>query len=60
MAEIISSLLCGYLTPNALTVAAGAYLAGRAGELAEQSQNAISMVASDTVRHIAAAVSELI
>jgi len=61
--DVLSGILaglCGYLTPNALTVAAGAYLAGRAGELAEQSQNAISMVASDTVRHIAAAVSELI
>lgn len=61
--DVLSGILaglCGYLPPNALTVAAGAYLAGRAGELAEQSQNAISMVASDTVRHIAAAVSELI
>jgi len=48
--------LCGYLATNALTVAAGAYLAGMAGELAEKKQGAISMVASDTVHEIANAV----
>lgn len=45
--------LCGYLSPSILTVAAGAYLAGAAGELAEKKQGAISMVASDTVQEIA-------
>lgn len=48
--------LCGYLEPNALTVAAGAYLAGRAGELAEKKRGAVCMVASDTVLEIANAV----
>lgn len=48
--------LCGYLPPNALTVASGAYLAGMAGELAEQKGNAISMTASDTAREIANAL----
>ena len=48
--------LCGYLEPNALTVASGAFLAGMAGEFAEQKCGAISMIASDTVREIANAV----
>ena len=48
--------LCGYLAPDALTVASGAYLAGMAGELAEEKENAISMVASDTARQIANAM----
>ena len=48
--------LCGYLPPDALTVASGAYLAGMAGELAEQKGSAISMVASDTARELANAM----
>ena len=48
--------LCGYLTPNALTVASGACLAGMAGELAEKKKGAVSMVASDTVNELANAV----
>ena len=48
--------LCGYLTPDALTVVSGAYLAGMAGELAEQKGSAISMVASDTAHELANAV----
>ncbi len=48
--------LCGYLAPDALTVASGAYLAGMAGELAEEKGNAVSMVASDTSRQIANAM----
>lgn len=48
--------LCGYLPPDALTVASGAYLAGMAGELAEQKESAISMVASDTARELANAM----
>ncbi len=51
--------LCGYLAPDALTVASGAYLAGMAGELAEEKGNAISMIASDTAREIANALSVL-
>ena len=48
--------LCGYLPPDALTVASGAYLVGMAGELAEQKGSAISMVASDTARELANAM----
>ena len=48
--------LCGYLEPNALTVAIGAYLVGIAGELAEGKRGAVSMLASDTVDEIANAV----
>jgi NAD(P)H-hydrate epimerase len=51
--------LCGYLPANALTVAAGAYLAGVAGELAEQTQGAVSMLASDTVSQISNALKVL-
>ena len=51
--------MCGYLTPNALTVASGAYLAGMAGEKAEEKCGAIAMVASDTVYEIANALSVL-
>ncbi|MBQ4274660.1 MAG: NAD(P)H-hydrate dehydratase, partial [Clostridia bacterium] len=48
--------LCGYLTPDVLTVVSGAYLAGMAGELAEQKGSVISMVASDTAHELANAV----
>ena len=48
--------LCGYLIPNALTVASGAYLAGIAGELAQEKSGAVSMLASDTVGELANAV----
>ena len=54
--DVLSGILaglCGYLNPDALTVAAGAYFAGIAGEMAEQKQGAVSMLASDTVREIA-------
>ena len=57
--DVLSGILaglCGYLVPDAFTVAAGAYLAGVAGELAEEKGNAVSMVASDTVKEIANAV----
>lgn len=57
--DVLSGILvglCGYLKPEALTVAAGAFLAGVAGELAEQKQGTVSMVASDTVNEIANAV----
>ena len=60
--DVLSGVLAGllgYAAATPLTVAAGAYLAGRAGELAEQEGNAISMTASDTVAHIGKAVSEI-
>ena len=60
--DVLSGILAGllgYAEASPLTVAAGAYLAGRAGELAEQKGNAISMTASDTVSCIGKAVSEI-
>ena len=48
--------VCGYLAPNALTVASGAYLAGLSGELAEEKQGTICMIASDTAQEIANAM----
>jgi NAD(P)H-hydrate epimerase len=57
--DVLSGILaglCGYLRPDVFTVAAGAYLAGVAGELAEEKGNAISIVASDTVKEITNAV----
>lgn len=57
--DVLSGILaglCGYLLPNVLTIAGGAYLAGVAGELAEQKNGAISMIASDTIGEIANAV----
>ena len=60
--DVLSGILCGLLgyapaTPR--TAALGAYIAGRAGELAQAAQNPVSMTASDTVAHIGAAVTEL-
>ena len=57
--DVLSGVLagmCGYLMPNALTIASGAYLAGMAGELAEEKRGAISMLASDTANEIANAL----
>ncbi len=61
--DVLSGVLAGllgYAAPNALTVACGAYLAGLAGELAEAEANPISMVASDTVAKLPAAVSAVL
>ncbi|MBQ7335033.1 MAG: NAD(P)H-hydrate dehydratase [Clostridia bacterium] len=60
--DVLSGILVGllgYQPVCPLTVACGAYLAGRAGELAEQAANSISMIASDTVAHIVTAISEI-
>lgn len=48
--------LCGYCEPNVCMVAAGAYLAGMAGELAQKKQGSVSMIASDTVHELANAM----
>jgi len=61
--DVLSGVLAGmlgYLPPTALTVAAGAYLAGLAGELAEKESNPFSMVASDTARAIPRAFSKIL
>ncbi len=57
--DVLSGILAGllgYAPPTVKTVACGAFLAGLSGELAQRDTNAISMMASDTVAHIAEAV----
>lgn len=61
--DVLSGILAGllgYAPVSPLTAACGAYIAGLAGELAEQETNPISMTSSDTVRQIPQAVSILI
>lgn len=60
--DVLSGILAGILgfaPPTAFSVACGAYLAGRAGELAQQAVGEYGMLASDTVAHIAKAIAEL-
>jgi NAD(P)H-hydrate epimerase len=52
---ILTGML-GYLPTTAQTVACGAYLAGLAGELAQERVTDIAMIASDTVSAIPAAI----
>ncbi len=59
LSGILTGLL-GYLPASPLSVACGAYLAGRAGELAEAAVGAISMIASDTVNALPRALSEIL
>ena len=59
LSGILSGLM-GYMTLDIKTVSLGAYLSGRAGELAEEKTNPVSMTSGDTVRNIATAVSEII
>ncbi len=60
--DVLSGILAGLLGYNAVTprsVACGAMIEGRAGELAAEEIHPISMLASDTVSHIAAAIAEM-
>ena len=60
--DVLSGILVGllgYNEPNVLTVAAGSYLAGLAGELAQKELNDISMKASDTIAKIPEAINEI-
>lgn len=60
--DVLSGILAGlhgYHEISALSVACGAYVAGRAGEMAEAAVGQISMVASDTVSQIATAIREI-
>ena len=59
LSGVLTALL-GYLPVNALTVAAGAYITGLAGELAEAEMTAVSMCASDTVNHLPMAIKEIL
>lgn len=61
--DVLSGILVGllgYAEPDPLTAACGAYIAGLAGELAEQDLNPISMLASDTVAHIGQVISHIL
>lgn len=57
--DVLSGILVGllgYFDYQLLTVAVGAYLAGLAGEIAEQEKTDIAMLASDTISHIPDAI----
>ncbi|MCR5399939.1 MAG: NAD(P)H-hydrate dehydratase [Lachnospiraceae bacterium] len=60
--DVLSGVLaatCAYIPDLMMAVAAGAYIAGYAGELAEQKMGAVSMTAGDTAAHIAYALQSL-
>jgi len=60
--DVLSGVLAGltgYNRGTAKTVACGAYLAGLAGELAQEDAGEIGMIASDTVRHLAKAAKQM-
>ena len=57
--DVLSGILVGilgYNKPNILTIAAGAYLAGLAGEIAQEKYTDISMKSSDTIESIPDAI----
>lgn len=62
--DVLSGILAGILGYSSddlpLTAACGAWINGRAGEIAEQEVNCVSMTASDTVRAIPKAISEIL
>ena len=60
--DVLSGILVGllgYNKPDILTVAAGAYLAGLAGELAQEKYTDISMKSSDTIEYIPEAIKQI-
>ena len=60
--DVLSGILVGilgYNEPNVLSIAAGAYLAGLAGEIAQEELNDISIKASDTISKIPEAINEI-
>ena len=60
--DVLSGILAGlhgYHEISPLSVACGAYIAGRAGEIAQKTVGQVSMVASDTVSQIARAIREI-
>ena len=57
--DVLSGILVGMLGYNdasALSVAAGAYLAGIAGEFAQEEYTDIAMKSSDTIKYIPNAI----
>ena len=60
--DVLSGILAGllgYLDYNLLSVSAGAIVNGLAGELAEEKNTDISMIASDTIKCIPAAIKKI-
>lgn len=60
--DVLSGILAAtaaYIPDLIMAVCAGAYIGGRAGELAQDRYGAVSMIASDTVSCIADALNEL-
>ena len=60
--DVLSGILaavCGYSNDYLLSVAAGAYINGLAGELAQEEYGAVSMIAGDTVSNISKAVKKI-
>lgn len=56
----IISAICAYNDDLLLSTAGAAYINGKAGELAQEETNAVSMIASDTVNNISRVISEII
>ena len=56
----IISAVCAYSDDMILSAAVSAYINGRAGELAQERLNPISMIAGDTVNSIADVITEII
>ncbi len=57
--DVLSGILVGLLgfdEADLLTISAGAYINGLAGEIAEKKYTDISMIASDTVRCLPEAI----
>ncbi len=57
--DVLSGILAGllgYVDCTPMTAASGAYLAGLAGELAEEELTSVSMLASDTVKYLPQAI----
>ena len=57
--DVLSGILsatCAYIPDLTMAVAAGAYINGRAGELAQEEMGSVSMIATDTVAHIPDAI----
>lgn len=60
--DVLSGVLCGlagYNKGSVKMVACGAYLAGLAGEMAQEEMGEIGMLASDTVRYLAKAAKRM-
>ena len=60
--DVLSGILVGLLGYNnadILTISAGAYLNGLAGEIAEEKFTDISMIASDTINSLPEAIKKI-